>query len=83
MSATIQLDLPNVLLREAKASGLCESEPPGDLLAIELRRRKAAVELKQVLDGIRTQPGESMSEAEIQAEVEAVRREWRAREAGR
>ena len=83
MSVTIQLDLPDALLREAKASGLLESEPLGDLLATELRRRKAATELKQVLDGIRAQPGEPMSEDEIQAEVMAARRERRAREAGR
>ena len=83
MSVTIQLDLPDALLKEAEASGLLESEPLGNLLAAELRRRKAAAELNQVLDGIRAQPGASMSEKEIQAEVKAVRRERRAREAGR
>ena len=83
MSVTIQLDLPDALLNEAKASGLLESAPLGDLLATELRRRKSAFELNRVLEGIRAQPGEPMSEAEIQAEVQAVRRERRAREAGR
>ena len=83
MSVTIQLDLPDALLKEAKAIGLLESEPLGNLLAAELRRRKAAAQLNQVLDGIRAQPGEPMSEEEIQAEVKAVRRERRAREAGR
>ena len=83
MSVTIQLDLPNALLKEAEASGLLESEPLGNLLPAELRRRKAAAELDQMLDGIRAQPGVPISEEEIQAEVKAVRRERRAREAGR
>ena len=83
MSVTLHLDLPDALLKEAKASGLLESAPLGDLLALELRRRKAAAELKKVLDDVRAQPGEPMSEEEIQAEVKAVRMERRAREAGR
>ncbi len=83
MSVTIQLDLPDALLKEAKANGLLESEPIGDLLATELRRRKAAAELKNVLDGIRAQPGEAMTTEEIQMEVDAARAERRAREARR
>ena len=38
-------------------------------------RRKAAAELNQALDKIRAQPGKPMSEEEIQAEVNAARRE--------
>ena len=68
-------------MEEAKASGLLESAPIGDLLTTELRRRKAAAELSEVLDGIRAQPGEPMTMEEIQAEVDAVRSERRAREA--
>ena len=82
MSVTIQLELPEALLKEARAGGLLESAPLGDLLTIELRRRKAGVELNQVLEGIRAQPGEPMSEAEIQAAEKAARRERHAREAG-
>ena len=52
MSITIRLDLPEALLEEAKASGLLESASMGSLLETELRRRKAAAELKHVLDGI-------------------------------
>ena len=81
MSVTIQLDLPEALLKEARAHGLLESEPIGDLLAAELRRRRAAAELSQVLDAIRGQPGQPMAMEEIQAEVDAVRKERRAREA--
>jgi hypothetical protein len=81
MSVTIQLDLPDALLNEARANGLLDSEPIGDLLAAERRRRKAAAELCQVLDAIRTQPGEPMTSKDIQAEIEAARVERRAREA--
>ena len=83
MSITIQLDLPEALVNEARANGLLNSAPLGDLLAAELRRRKAAAELNQVLDGVRSQPGEPISEQDIAAEVKAARRERRAREAGR
>ena len=83
MSVTIQLDLPDALVQAARDNGLLESAPLGDLLANELRRRQAAAELNEVLAGLRVQPGEAMSEAEIQSEVKAVRRERRAREAGR
>lgn len=38
------------------------------ILSLRLRRRKAAAELENVLEGIRAQPGEAMSEEEIQAE---------------
>ncbi len=78
---TIQLDLPDALVQEARANGLLESEPLGDLLAAELRRRKAGAALNAVLDGIRGQPGEPMTPEEIQAEIEAVRADRRAREA--
>ena len=83
MSVTLQLDLPDALVKEAQASGLLESAPIGDLLTLELRRRKAAAELSNVLEGIRAQPGEPMTLEEIQAEVDAVRAERRAREARR
>lgn len=82
MSVTIQLDLPEALVREAKATGLLKTESMTDLISTELRRRKAAAELNKVLDGVCSQPGEPMSVEEIQAEVRAVRALKRAREAG-
>ncbi len=48
MSVTIQLDLPDALVKEARANGLLNSAPLGDLLAAELRRRKAAADLNRV-----------------------------------
>lgn len=83
MSVTIQLDLPDALVNEARANGLLNSAPLGDLLATELRRRKAAAELQNILASVRAQPGEPMSEADIAAEIKAARKERRAREAGR
>ena len=82
MSITIKLDLPDALVNEARDNGLLESASVGDLLATELRRRKAAAELNKVLASIRRQPGKLMSEEEIAAEVKAARRERRARETG-
>jgi hypothetical protein len=83
MSITIQLDLPEALVNEARASGLLESASMGDLLMAELRRRKAAAELNNVLYEIRAQPGEPISEAEIQTEMKAARRDRQGRETGR
>ena len=83
MSITIKLDLPDALVTEARNNGLLESASVGDLLITELRRRKAAAELNKALDGIRSQPGQPMSEEDITAEVKAARRGRRAREAGR
>lgn len=83
MSVTIQLDLPDALVNEARANGLLNSAPLGDLISAELRRRRAAAELKQVLDDLRAQTGEPVSEADITAEIKAARKERRAPEAGR
>jgi hypothetical protein len=83
MSITIRLDLPEEVVEKARAAGLLESSSLSNLLSTELQRRKAATELDNVLDEIRSQPGEPMSMDEIQAEVDAVRSARRAREAGR
>ena len=82
VSITIHLDLPEALAKEAQANGLLESEPIRDLLASELRRRKAAAELDKVLDCIRAQPGEALPMEEIVAEVKAARKRRPSREAG-
>lgn len=83
MSITIQLDLPDALVDEARASGLLDSASVGGLIAFELRRRKAAADLSNLLDGIRALPGAPMSEQEIAVQVKAGRKERRVREAGR
>jgi len=83
MSVTVQLDLPEALVKEARSNGLLEPASVIDMLATELRRRKAATALNQVLEGIRCQPGAAMSEEAIAAAVKAARKERRGCEAGR
>ena len=80
MSVTIELDLPDALVNEARSKGLFQSGQMGDLVAEELGRRKAAEELEKILAKIRAHPGEPMTAEEIQAEIKAVRAERRARE---
>ncbi len=82
MSVTIQLDLPDALVNEARASGLLESGRLGELLSEELRRERARKDLGQMLTGLHSLPGEPMSPEEIQTEVDAVRAARRQREGG-
>lgn len=83
MSVTIQLDLPDALVAEAREAGLLESDRLADWLAEELRRKRAREEFGQMLKKLHSVADEPMSMAEIQAEVDAVREERRRREGGR
>jgi hypothetical protein len=83
MSVTIELDLPEGLIRQARQMGLLDNSRVGELVADEVRRRTAGQELKKVLDEIRSVPGESLTMDEIGAEIKAARAERRAREARR
>jgi len=83
ISLTIQLDLPEALVKEAQANGLLESKRLEELLRNELRRARARKEFGDMLDHVRSQPGEPMSVEEIQAEVNVVREQRRRRESGR
>jgi hypothetical protein len=65
MSITIHVDLPEEVAREAKANGLLDTQSMTELLSTELRRRKAAAELSNVLDEIRQQSGNAMTSDEI------------------
>ena len=82
MSVTIQVDLPDDLLNEAKAKGLLESARLAQMLSEELRRERARKDLGQMLKELHSLPGEPMSYEEIQAEIDAVRAERRRRESG-
>jgi hypothetical protein len=73
MSVTIQLDLPEALVKEAKANGLLESRRLGEMLNEELRRERARKDLGRVLKELHSLPGEPMPPEEIQAEIDAVR----------
>ncbi len=83
MSVTIELDLPEGLIRQARQMGLLDNRWVGELLADEVRRRNAGHELKKVLDEIRSVPGEPLTMDEICAEIKAARAERRARETRR
>ncbi len=78
MSVTIQLDLPEGLIQQARQMGLLENQRVAELLADEVRRRSAGQELKNVLDEIRSAPGEPLSMDEINAEIKAARAKRRA-----
>ncbi len=83
MSVTIELDLPEGLIRQARQMGLLDNFRVGELLADEVRRRDAGQELKKALDEIRSVPGEPPTMGEIGAEIKAARAERRARETRR
>ncbi len=80
MSVTIELDLPEGLIRQARQMGLLDKGRVGELLADEVRRRNAGQELKQTVDGIRSEPGDPLTMDEVGAEIKAARAERRARE---
>jgi hypothetical protein len=83
MSVTIQLDLPEGLIQQARQMGLLENRRVAELLAEEVRRRSAGQGLRMALDQIRSAPGEPLTTDEIDAEIKAARAERRAREARR
>jgi hypothetical protein len=82
MSITIQLDLPEAVLEEARAKGLLRSEVLLELLERELKRRQACEDFGAMLKQLHSVTGDEMTEEEIQAEVDAVRAERRARREG-
>ena len=82
MSVTIHLDLPEALVKEAKANGLLESRRLGEMLNEELRRERSRKDLGRMLKDLHSLPGEPMSPDEIQAEIDAVRAQRRQRESG-
>jgi hypothetical protein len=83
LSITIQLDLPDALINEARAVGLLESARFVDWLTEELRRKRAREEFGQTLRKLHSVADEPMSLEEIQTEVNAVRGGRRRREGGR
>jgi len=83
MSVTIQLDLPDALVREARANGLLESQRLGELLNDELHRERVRKEFGRMLTALHALPGEPMTAEEIQTEIDAVRAGRRKRESGR
>jgi hypothetical protein len=83
MSVTIELDLPEGLIQQARQMGLLDNRRVAEMLAEEVRRRNAGQELKRVLDEVRSAAGEALTLAEVGDEIKAARTERRAREARR
>lgn len=83
MSLTIELNLPDEMIAQARTFGLLENQRMAEMLAAEVRRRSAGQELKTMLAELRSVPGEAMTMEETNAEVKTARAERRAREAGR
>jgi len=82
MSITIQLDLPEALAKEAQAKGLLQSDVMTELLQRELKRRQACEDFGAMLKQLHSVTGDEMTEEEIQAEIDAVKAERRARREG-
>lgn len=72
-----ELELPDNLAKQAKEAGLLEPVAIARLLR-EAVRQRAAGELFKAMDELAALNLPSLSEEEIQAEIEAVRRERRA-----
>ena len=76
----LKLTLPVQLAKQAKAAGLLKSEAIASMLRERLRKQ-ASEELRVMLDKLDAANISPMSEEEIQAEVNAVRKARRARRA--
>jgi len=83
MSITVKLDLPDSVAAEAKAKGLLDPEALARLVEREVELDKPIREFREMLDQMRAYPDEPMTMDDVQAEVNAVRAEQRARREGR
>ncbi|OGA08417.1 MAG: hypothetical protein A3D95_10350 [Betaproteobacteria bacterium RIFCSPHIGHO2_12_FULL_69_13] len=75
----LKLTLPDRLAREAREAGLLEPRAIKTLLREAMRRRAAAREFLAVADRVAAAGVPPLSEQEIQAEIDAVRRAQRRR----
>ena len=82
MSITVQLDLPEAVAAEAKAKGLLTPQELTRLLEQEIQRDKPVQDFRQMVEQMRAYPDEPMTMDDIQAVVNEVRAERRARSEG-
>lgn len=75
----LKVTLPDRLAREAREAGLLSAKAIKRLLREAMRRRAAAREFLAVADRVVAAGVPPMSEKEIQAEIDAVRRARRRR----
>ena len=81
MSTELKLTLPDGLAREAEASGLLTPEAIEALLREEIRRRRVN-RLFDAADRLADLGIPPLTDAEVEAEIEAVRRSRRDSDAG-
>ena len=81
MSTELKLTLPDGLAREAEASGLLTPEAIEALLREEIRRRRVN-KLFDAADRLANLAVPPLTDAEVEAEIEAVRRSRRDSDAG-
>jgi len=79
MSITIKLDLPDSVAAEAKAKGLLNPRKLTQLVEREIELDKPMRDFRQMVEQMRAYPDEPMTMDEIQAVVNEVRAERRAR----
>jgi hypothetical protein len=79
MSITIKLDLPDSVAAEAAAKGLLDPLKLTELVEREIELDKPILEFREMVEKMRAYPDEPMTMAEIQAVVNEVRAERRAR----
>lgn len=76
---TIQIEIPDATAQAARAAGLLTPQALDRLLTEALKRREAADRLLSIADRLATAGIPPMREEEVQAEIDAVRAERRAR----
>ena len=74
--------LPEDLAREAETNGLLTTESLESLLRAELTRRRRVDQLFDAADRLRALPMAPLTEAEVEAEIQAVRSGRRKADAG-
>jgi hypothetical protein len=82
MSITIQLDLPESVAAEAKAKGLLDPQKLTRLVEREVEMDKPMQDFREMVEQMRAYPDEPMTMDEIQAVVNEVRADRRARREG-
>jgi hypothetical protein len=77
----IRIELPETLAREAQASGLLTSQAIESLIREEMRRRRGR-EFLEIAEQISALDLPPLTDAELEAEIQAARIEKRSRHAG-
>lgn len=78
----VTLTLPDTIAREAAARGVLTSETLESLITAEVQRRRVE-QFFVAADRLATLPMPPLTEAEVEAEIQAVRSERRAARASR